>query len=108
MDKPNSIPSCWEIRTCGREEGGFKAGELGVCIASREGMGHSCWVNAGFLGDCEDTRDSARRDLVCQHCEVYYLYNRGNGKEAQRVFDECPEEYRRATRILRERLTSPT
>ncbi len=41
--------NCWEIMKCGRQKGGKKVNELGECIASKEGMGHSCWAVAGTL-----------------------------------------------------------
>lgn len=46
--------NCWEFKNCGREFGGIKARELGVCPASTderlngihngENAGRSCWV----------------------------------------------------------------
>jgi len=40
--------NCWEIKKCERQKGGKKVNELGECIASKERMGHSCWVVAGM------------------------------------------------------------
>ena len=45
----NGLPNCWEIISCGREKGGDKVAELGECVASTRGMGHSCWAVAGTL-----------------------------------------------------------
>ena len=43
---------------CGREAGGAKVAELGECIVSKEGFGHSCWGIAGTLMvEAYDQRD---------------------------------------------------
>jgi len=51
--------NCWEIKKCGRETGGAKTRELGVCIASAEkrldgvnggkNAGRACWGVSGTL-----------------------------------------------------------
>ncbi len=55
MDKIN----CWEYKKCGREPGGARADELGVCIAATETRtdgvnggkngGRVCWAVTGTL-----------------------------------------------------------
>ena len=45
----STLQSCWEIMNCGRHKGGPKVNQLGECIASCEGMGHSCWEIAGTM-----------------------------------------------------------
>ena len=42
------MKNCWEIKKCGRETGGPKSKELGVCVAAREELGHS------LLDDCRN------------------------------------------------------
>ncbi|OIP23129.1 hypothetical protein AUK22_10000 [bacterium CG2_30_54_10] len=49
MKGDSSMKNCWEIKKCGRETGGPKSKELGVCVAAREELGHSCWMIAGTL-----------------------------------------------------------
>ena len=49
--------NCWEFMKCGREPGGLKAAELGICLASQdtkfngvnEGInaGRACWLSCG-------------------------------------------------------------
>jgi hypothetical protein len=53
--------NCWEFKKCGREDGGARVEELGVCLASTETRlngvhdgtngGRACWVLEGTL--CE-------------------------------------------------------
>jgi hypothetical protein len=73
MSKPLN---CWEFKKCGREPGGEKAVELGVCPASTEksldGMhrgdnaGRSCWVIAGTFcgGEVHGTYAATIEDCV--------------------------------------------
>lgn len=100
----NSLPNCWELRNCGREEGGSRAESHGVCVAYSEGMGHSCWANAGFLGDCGQASDCHELDLCCIQCEVYRLYHRESGLEGHQVRDRYPEEEERFRAALRRNL----
>jgi hypothetical protein len=51
--------NCWEAKKCGREPGGAKAGEMGICPVTVERKldgvhggrcaGRACWVVAGSL-----------------------------------------------------------
>jgi hypothetical protein len=88
----NRLPNCWEIKNCGREKGGDRVEELGECVASKEGMGHSCWAVAGTLCDVEVRGTFARRLLLCNICEVFQLYNRQQGARRKEVIRLCPEE----------------
>lgn len=88
----NRLPNCWEIVNCGREKGGDKVGELGECVASREGLGHSCWVVAGTLCDGEVKGTLALKLGLCNVCEVFQLYNRLQGSRRKEVVAHCPEE----------------
>ncbi len=40
--------NCWEFKNCGREKGGLKASELGICPAFPD-HGRDCWAVAGTL-----------------------------------------------------------
>ena len=64
--------NCWEFKKCGREPGGARADELGVCpVAMKTGyygldgeieVGRLCWYvkplffNEGSRSDCEKCR----------------------------------------------------
>jgi hypothetical protein len=68
-----ALPRCWEIMDCGRQSGGSKVGELGVCNGSIEGLGYFCWAIAGTL--CGEGAQCARAQRIgdCLKCEVYVL-----------------------------------
>ena len=56
----SSTLNCWEFMHCGREPGGVRADDLGVCPAAADGRmdgvnagrngGRICWVVAGTFG----------------------------------------------------------
>ncbi len=73
--------NCWEYFQCGREPGGKKIRELGVCPAAAaeklngvhggRNAGRACWVIAGT--DCnEDIKeDSVEKVKMCTDCDFY-------------------------------------
>ncbi|MEW6110405.1 MAG: two-CW domain-containing protein, partial [Nitrospirota bacterium] len=73
--------NCWEFFRCGREIGGAKVSELGVCPAatdnSADGLnygkkgGRICWAIAGTLCDGEVQGTFAEKHLFCSNCEFY-------------------------------------
>ena len=74
--------NCWEFKKCGREPGGVKAAERGVCPASLDtnldGLnfgkngGRICWAVAGtFCGEVEPEGDFARQLLSCMDCDFF-------------------------------------
>ncbi len=75
MEKLN----CWEHKKCGRQPGGHKAAELGVCpsaVASdlngtHGGMnaGRACWVVAGSLCGGKIQGTYAKKLLNCWRCD---------------------------------------
>jgi len=75
--------------------GGKKAGELGECVASREGMGHSCWAIAGTLCKNKVQGNFAQKKGFCSNCKVYKLYNRVMGTKGEAVIMQFPEEHSR-------------
>jgi hypothetical protein len=78
MEKRN----CWEFKQCGREPGGKKAEELGVCPASTDGRldsvhggknaGRACWVLAGTLCGGKPQGTYANKYKSCQLCDFYH------------------------------------
>ncbi len=69
---------CWEFKKCGRQPGGSKAGELGVCPAAAEALttgSHperqgclACWAITGkFSG--EGVQGSPERLGDCIRCD---------------------------------------
>ncbi|RMF92680.1 MAG: hypothetical protein D6734_11745 [Candidatus Schekmanbacteria bacterium] len=77
MEKKN----CWEIKKCGREEGGKNAASLGVCPAatdlSSDGLnggkngGRICWAITGTFCGGEVQGSFAQKKVTCMVCEVY-------------------------------------
>jgi len=75
------ILNCWEFKQCGREPGGNKTSELGICPASTEKSldgfhhgdmaGRACWVIAGTFCAGEIQGDSAQKTGNCSKCEFF-------------------------------------
>ncbi len=64
--------NCWEFKKCGREEGGAKAKELGVCIAYPN-HGRDCWIVTGTLCGGQVQGTFAQKLKNCKACEFYKL-----------------------------------
>lgn len=89
MQKKN----CWEVMKCGREQGGVKAEEFGVCPAATDerlqgvhggkNAGRACWVVAGTF--CEGTVQGmfAKKYHDCALCKFYEQVRHEEGKEYQ-------------------------
>jgi hypothetical protein len=75
--------NCWEFKKCGREPGGAKAKELGVCPATEYGelhgahggtkAGRACWVVAGSLCGGKIQGTYAQKLRNCWSCEFMKL-----------------------------------
>ena len=75
--------NCWEHKGCGRERGGKKAHDLGVCpAATNEELdtvhdgnmaGRACWVVAGSLCDGQVQGTPAEKLANCLRCAFYNL-----------------------------------
>ena len=73
--------NCWEFKKCGREPGGVRTSDLGICPATREPRldgihdgnngGRSCWVLAGTLCGGEVQGAFAKKYKNCETCEFY-------------------------------------
>jgi hypothetical protein len=73
--------NCWEFKSCGREPGGAKVKEFGVCPAPREARldqvhggingGRSCWILAGTLCKGEVQGTFAQKYKNCETCDFY-------------------------------------
>lgn len=78
MKKPKN---CWEEKQCGREPGGKKADEMGVCPAAREtsldgihrgdNAGRCCWIIAGTYCGGKPQGDHAAKLKSCSECEFF-------------------------------------
>lgn len=73
--------NCWEFKRCGRQPGGDKAHDLGVCAAATdvraEGIhggtscGRACWALAGTLCGGEVQGSFAAKLGNCLRCDFY-------------------------------------
>jgi len=73
--------NCWEFKKCGREPGGAKVAELGVCAAATvaavngcnngKNGGRSCWAIAGTLCGGKVQGSFAEKLGNCLKCEFY-------------------------------------
>ena len=64
--------NCWEFKKCGREAGGIKAKELGVCPAYPD-YGKQCARVAGTLCGGAVQGTFAQKYKSCEACEFYKL-----------------------------------
>lgn len=73
--------NCWELKKCGREAGGSKTSELGVCPAATDTSAHGtnngenggriCWAIAGTFCGGKVQGDFAQKSVSCMTCEVF-------------------------------------
>lgn len=81
--------NCWEYKQCGREKGGVKAAELGVCTAAAEVRlngthggklaGRACWVVAGTLCGGQEQGTFAQKYHNCEKCDFYRMVKQEEG-----------------------------
>ncbi len=62
--------NCWEFKKCGREAGGARAAELGVCPAYPD-HGKHCARVAGTLCGGKVQGTFAMKVADCMQCEFY-------------------------------------
>lgn len=83
--------NCWEVKRCGREPGGNKNGELGICPASTDASctginsgknaGRICWAIAGTFCGGKVQGDFAQKSVSCMSCEVFKQIKVEEGSE---------------------------
>lgn len=75
-----SKENCWEVKQCGRQPGGAKTGELGVCLATTSSMsginggrnaGRICWALAETLCGGKVQGTFAQKVANYMNCEVF-------------------------------------
>lgn len=81
--------NCWEFKKCGREPGGERAKDLGVCAAATEkkldgihegkNAGRTCWVVTGTLCKGEVQGTFAQKYKNCEKCEFYQEVRKEEG-----------------------------
>ncbi len=73
--------NCWEFKNCGRQPGGAKVEELGVCPAtvdsSSDGLnggkngGRICWAVSGTFCNGEVQGTFAEKRMSCMNCDFF-------------------------------------
>ncbi len=81
--------NCWELKNCGREPGGAKVAEMGVCVAAsnvdfngiNSGIngGRYCWAVAGTLCGGKTQGTFAEKEKACTKCDVMKLIKSEEG-----------------------------
>ncbi len=94
------LRNCWEIMSCGREWDGANVEECGECPASKEGLGHSCWIIAGTFCKGVVQGTYAKKEWNCMQCEIYSYYHRMNGLYGNEVAEQFPVEESKYCAIL--------
>ncbi|MBI5057832.1 MAG: hypothetical protein HZB61_14565 [Nitrospirae bacterium] len=83
--------NCWEFKKCGREPGGVKSKEMGICPATTEascsGMnagknaGRICWAIAGTFCGGKVQGDFAQKSVSCMSCEFFKSVKQEEGAD---------------------------
>ena len=89
--------NCWQFKRCGREPGGAKAIELGVCPASMETRlhgvnsgtngGRACWALTGTLCGGKVQGTFATKLTNCMACDFYQLVGAEEGANHESAKD---------------------
>ena len=89
--------NCWQVKKCGREPGGPKVQEFGVCLAATETAlngandgkngGRACWAIAGTLCGGKVQGSYAAKLANCMQCEFYKQVAAEQGPALQRASD---------------------
>lgn len=62
--------NCWELKNCGRTEGGNKVAEMGICPAY-PAHGRDCWMVAGTFCGGKVQGTHAQKHATCMACDWY-------------------------------------
>lgn len=83
--------NCWEHKKCGREVGGAKADELGVCPAANSQQfnnknngtngGRFCWKVAGTLCGGDVQGSFAQKLTNCKTCDFFEEVRSDQGRK---------------------------
>ena len=92
-----SLSNCWEVKKCGREVGGLKAAELGVCPAASETKANGInngqnsvrafWAIAGTLCGGVVQGFFASKLQNCMACDFYKMVLFAEGKNCAKSKD---------------------
>jgi hypothetical protein len=85
--------NCWEFKNCGRQPGGAKVSELGVCPAATDtsndgknngkNAGRCCWRIAGTFCDGKIQGSWASKIINCANCDFFKQVQQEEGENFQ-------------------------
>ncbi|SPE40555.1 conserved hypothetical protein [Candidatus Sulfopaludibacter sp. SbA3] len=85
--------NCWEFKKCGRQPGGDRVADLGVCLAASHAKagglnggtrgGRICWAVSGTLCGGKAQGTFAQKLPTCLVCEFYRLVRAEQGEHLQ-------------------------
>lgn len=78
--------NCWEFKKCGREKGGVKSNELGVCPAYTRGAGQACWLVAGTFCGGKVQGTFAEKEHSCMQCDFYKSFDLAHRTKVRKLF----------------------
>lgn len=89
--------NCWEVKQCGRQMGGLKVKELGVCPAATEKRlsganggkngGRVCWALTQTLCGGQVQGTFASKIANCMKCEFYQRVRTEEGSQCLQTKD---------------------
>lgn len=80
VNKNHGKMDCWEFKKCGREKGGVKEKELGVCPAWPD-FGRFCWKMVGTFCGGKAQGTFAKKLSSCVLCEFFKKVKEEEGKD---------------------------
>lgn len=97
--------NCWEVKNCGRQPGGAKAQELGICVAASDtrlngihggqNAGRACWALAGTLCGGKVQGSFAEKLGNCLQCQFYDAVKQEEGskfKGASKILEQLNQK----------------
>jgi hypothetical protein len=73
--------NCWEVKQCGRQPGGAKVADMGVCPAATDSSkngrndgsngGRMCWQTAGTFCGGKVQGTFAQKQVSCMACPFF-------------------------------------
>jgi hypothetical protein len=89
------LQNCWEVKNCGRQPGGARVSELGVCPAAAEERasganggrngGRICWALTGTFCGGKVQGTFAQKVASCMGCDFYRMVRVEQGGKLQSV-----------------------
>jgi hypothetical protein len=89
--------NCWDAKKCGRERGGARSAELGICPAATDSRltglngglngGRVCWVMTGTLCGGKVQGSFALKMGSCMSCDFYQQVTREEGASCAKSGD---------------------